>query len=115
MAAGVPIPNELPAVLVDAGARGVELATDTAGRLRHRPATLPPDLAARLRLYRADVLGILAGEGIPHIDDGEAGYIIGERLGMADELGMQTHPGAPAWLVATGEALIIVAKWQRTH
>ena len=48
-----------------------------------------------------------SGEGLPDETDPdtEAGYVMGERLVVADELGMPTHPGAPAWLVAVGEAM----------
>ena len=87
------------------GLAGIELAphpTD-AGRLRHRPADLPPDLSARLRIHRAVVLGLLVDGYAPAGDD--AGYVLGERLGVADGLGMPTHPGSAAWLVAVGESM----------
>ena len=98
--------NALGSLLVDVGRVGIELAASGV-RLRHRPATLPPDLAARLRLHKAGVLMLLRGEGLPDESDpdSEAGYVMGERLGVANELGMPTHPGAPAWLVAVGEGL----------
>lgn len=56
-------PGELAPLLVAVGRAGIELAphpTD-AGRLRHRPAYLPPDLSARLRIYRAAVVGLFGG------------------------------------------------------
>jgi hypothetical protein len=37
--------------------------------------------------------------------DDDAGYVLGERLGVADGLGMLTHPGSAAWLVAVGESM----------
>ena len=40
----------------------------------------------------------------PH-GDTNAGYVLGERLGVADGLGMPTHPGSAAWLVAVGESI----------
>lgn len=92
-------------LLLDLSAAGVELAahpTDGA-RLRYRPATLAPDLSARLRLHRAEVLGLLLGEY--GVVSGEAGYVLSERLGVADGLGMPTHPGSAAWLVALGESM----------
>lgn len=98
--------HELAGLLVDLGRAGIELAphpTDTA-LIRHRPADLPPDLAARLRMHRAAVLGLLAGGYTPDPFTDEE-YILGERLGMADDLGLPTHPGAPAWLVALGESM----------
>lgn len=36
--------------------------------------------------------------------DPDAEYVLGERLGMADGLGMPTNPGSVAWLVAVGES-----------
>ena len=101
-----PISDALAALLIDVGRRGVELATDptSSNRLRHRPASLPTGLAAGLWVHKPSVLAILRSE-VPLIDE-EGEYVIGERLGMADELGMPTHPGAPAWLVAVGEAIV---------
>lgn len=104
-----PHPHELAPLLLDLGRAGIELAphpTD-AGRLRHRPADLPPDLSARLRLHRGAVLGLLASGYAPdaHPDGGDAGYVYGERLGVADGLGLATHPGSAAWLVAVGESM----------
>lgn len=96
---------ELARVLLDLGRAGVELAphpTDPA-RLRHRPATVATDLAEALRRHRGAILGLLAGEQAH--DAGDAGYVYSERLGIADGLGMPTHPGAPAWLVAVGESI----------
>lgn len=93
-------------LLLALGRAGLELAphpTD-AGRLRHRPATLPPDLSARLLIHRAAVLGLLA-DGYAPAGDTDAGYVLGERLGIADGLGLATHPGSPAWLIAVGESM----------
>lgn len=100
-----PHPRELAPLLVALGRAGIELAphpTD-AGRLRHRPADLPPDLSARLRIHRAAVVGLLVNGYAPADDD--AGYVLGERLGVADGLGLPTHPGSAAWLVAVGESM----------
>ena len=99
-----PNPHELARLLLALGRAGIELAphpTD-AGRLRHRPADLSPDLSARLRIHRAAVAGLLVDGYAPADDD--AGYVLGERLGVADGLGMPTHPGSAAWLVAVGES-----------
>ncbi len=95
----------VPELLLDLGSAGVELAAH-GDRLRHRPATLAPDLLARLRIHKAAIL-ILLVDGYAHdpADDPEAGYILGERLGIADDLGMPTHAGAPAWLIAVGESM----------
>lgn len=101
-----PHPHELAPLLLALGLAGIELAphpTD-AGRLRHRPADLPPDLSARLRIHRVAVLGLLV-VGYAPAGDTDAGYVVGERLGVADGLGMPTHPGSAAWLVAVGESM----------
>jgi hypothetical protein len=98
-------PAELAPLLVALGRAGIELAphpTD-AGRLRHHPAVLPPDLAARLRMHKPAILELLAGVDAPPDDD--TAYALDERLGIADDLGMPTHPGSPAWLVAVGVSM----------
>ena len=101
-----PHPHELAPLLVALGRAGVELAPhpSEAGRLRHRPGDLPPDLSARLRIHRAAVVGLLA-DGYAPAGDTDAGYVLGERLGVADGLGLPTHPGSAAWLVAVGESI----------
>lgn len=101
-------PHELAPLLVALGRAGIELArhpTDPA-RLRHRPANLPPDLTARLRLHRGAILAVLASGYAPdaHADD-DAAYVYGERLGVAEGLGLATHAGSAAWLVAVGESM----------
>lgn len=85
--------------------RGVEVAAHPKDpeRLRYRPAVLSPDLSAGLRTHRAAILGLLAGAYSPA--DADAEYVLGERLGVADGLGMPTHPGSAAWLVAVGESM----------
>ncbi len=105
----------LASLLIALGREGIELAphpTDPA-RLRHRRMTpvgwaadLPTDLGERLRMHKAAVLGLLAPCGLGGIEaHPEAGYVLGERLGVADRLGLATHSGSPAWLVAVGEAM----------
>lgn len=100
-----PHPHELGGLLVALGCAGIELAPHPtyAARLRHRPADLPPDLSARLRMHKAAIVGLLVNGYVPVHD--EARYVHGERLGIADDLGMPTHPGSPAWLVAVGESM----------
>jgi hypothetical protein len=96
---------ELAPLLLALGLAGIELAPHPteAARLRHRPADLPPDLSARLRIHRAAVLGLLVDGYAPAGDD--AGYVLGERLGVADGLTSPTHTGSPAWMVAVGESM----------
>ena len=97
-----PNPHELAPILLALGRAGIELAAH-GDRLRHRPAVLPPDLSEALRRHRGAILGLLVGDYAPA--GANAGYVIGERLGMADGLGMPTHPGSPAWLVAVGASM----------
>lgn len=98
-------PHELPALLLDLGEAGIELATHPTdvNRLRHRPAVLPLDIVEQLRMHRAAVLGLLVNGYAP--DNPEAAYIFGERLGIADDSDLPTHIGSPAWLVAVGESI----------
>ncbi len=95
----------VPRLLLNLGWAGVEVAAH-GDRLRHYPAMLAPDLSARLRMHKAAILTLLANDyaAVP-VADPEAAYILGERLGIADDLGMATHPGAPAWLIAVGESM----------
>lgn len=102
--------DTLPGLLVALGVAGIELGRHPAdpGRLRHRPATLLPDLLEGLQRHRAAILALLDtfdGKGGYAPAGEDAAIVCGERLGMADGLGMRTHPGSPAWLVAVGEAV----------
>jgi hypothetical protein len=99
-------PAQLARFLLELGMTGIELArhpTDPA-LLRHRPAELPPHHSARLRLHR-DAIRQLLEDGYAPAEESEAEYILGERLGVAEDLGMTTHPGSSAWLIAIGEAM----------
>ena len=107
-----PNPHELAPLLLALGRAGIELAPhpSDAGRLRFKcpggPADLPPDLSARLRIHRAAVLWLLVDGYAPEPHgDTDAGYVLGERLGVADGLGLPTHPGSAAWLMAVGESI----------
>jgi hypothetical protein len=100
----------LAQLLVDLGAAGIELAPGLAdpAEVRHWPDALPPSLAIRLRHAESSVRAALRGEGIPDETDADnpGGSVMGERLGVAEDLGHATHPGSPAWLIAVGEALV---------
>lgn len=108
-----PRPYELAPLLLALGRAGIELAphpTDPA-RLRYRRFTpggwatdLPLDLSARLRLHRAAVVGLLV-DGYAPASDTDAEHVLCERLGVADGLGMPTHTGSAAWLLAAGESM----------
>ena len=56
-------------------------------------------------MHKAAVLGLLLN-GYTPAGDTDAGYVLGERLGVADGLAMPTHPGSAAWLVAVGESVV---------
>ena len=101
--------NTLAGLLLDLGQVGVELAPHPAHHdcLRHRPAALAPELAARLRMHKAAILALMAEGYTP--TDPEAAYILFERLGIADDSGMPTHPGSAAWSLAVAESLKVVA------
>lgn len=97
---------DLAALLLDLGRGGVELAPDPSrpGALLHRPSRLPPALLPRLIDAKPSVLAVLKG-GPPALGSEQSEYAMTERLGVAEDLGMPTHPGSPAWLIAMGEAM----------
>lgn len=86
-------PDGLAPLLLALGLAGIELAPH------------PTDLSARLRSHRGAILGMLVGGYAPDAHRGDAEYIFGERLGVAEGLSMATHPGSPGWLVAVGESM----------
>jgi hypothetical protein len=99
------LPRSFGALLVEVGAAGVEVSSHPSApdRLRHRPTELPSHVVVRLAHYKPDLLRLLrAGFAAP---DPESAYVLSERLGVAQELGMSTEPGSPGWLVAVGEAI----------
>jgi len=98
--------EELALLLVALGRAGIEIAPHPShpNRLRHRPAVLPPDLSALLSTHRAVVIRLLVN-GYTPVSDSNDGYIMTERIGIADELGMPTHAGSTAWLIAVGESI----------
>ena len=106
-------PRSLGALLVDVGVAGVELSSHPSApdRIRHKPPELPSHFAARISFYKPDVLRLLQSGFMPA--DAEAAYVLGERLGIAADLGMSTAPGSPGWLVAVGEA--IEAAWKEAQ
>ncbi len=78
------------------------------GRLRYQSTTLSSDLLEGLHAHRAAILRLrssIGGKGGYSLAGAVAAIVYGERLGMAEGLGMLTHPGSPAWLVAVGEGI----------
>jgi hypothetical protein len=98
--------SSLASLLTDLGVARVELAVhpEDPTRVRFRPADAPEWLVARLRLHRSEVIELLS-VGYQPATGSEAEYRLGERLGIADGLGLPAVPGSPAWLVAVGEAM----------
>ena len=92
-------------LLITLGVAGIELATHPTNpmRIRHRPATLPTDLVDSVLDHRDAILDLLSNGYAP--TDPDAVYLMLERLGIGDDLGMPTHSGSPAWLIAVGESM----------
>ena len=92
-------------LLITLGVAGIELATHPTNpmRIRHRPATLPTDLVDSVLDHRDAILDLLSNGYAP--TDPDAVYLMLERLGIGDDLGMPTHIGSPAWMIAVGESL----------
>lgn len=80
--------DELAPLLLALWTGGMKLAPHPSDseRLRHRPASIPPDLAERLRTHRTALLRLLVVGHTP-ADGTDAGYVYGERLGIADRGG----------------------------
>ena len=96
--------NAVFLLLGELGRAGVEIALDPtdATKIRWRPSAIHAGLTARLRLHKAEILAVLKDGYEPRDDD--ALDVLTERLGVADDLGMPTHVGSPAWLIAVSEA-----------
>ncbi len=100
--------QEVARLLLALGRTGIELAPHPRdpARLRFRPAQMEPSLLAQLRSHKAAILVLLESADRSESAGGtEAAFILTERLGIADDLAMSTHPGSPAWLIAVGEAM----------
>lgn len=96
----------LPVLLCSLGRAGAMIAAH-AELLRFKPSTLAPDLIVGLGLHKLDILAALVN---PTHASGEVRHTFTERLGIADTLGMDTAPGAPAWLIALGESMYADAR-----
>jgi hypothetical protein len=98
-------PRSLGELLLEVGTAAVTLSLHSSApdRIRHKPPELPSHFAARISFYKRDVLQLLQSGFEPA--DAEAAHVLGERLGIAEDLGMSTAPGSPGWLVAVGEAI----------
>jgi hypothetical protein len=94
----LPKEGDMPASLA-----GIELARHPSdpALLLHRPASIPDHWREALRRHRVLILSLLTTGYNP--DDESEFDVYVERLGIADDLGMSTLPGAPAWLIAVGE------------
>lgn len=93
--------NSLSTLVTDLAEVGVELRAE-GGDLLFRPAALPAHLLAGIRAHKPFLLRLARErEGCPEV---EAEYVLNERLGTADDLGLPTHPGAIARDIALREA-----------
>jgi hypothetical protein len=94
----------VPALLVALGASGVELAPHPGDPCGVRFRCLGGRLAMRdaIQANRRRLRTLLDGY-VPATCEGA--YVLEERLGVGVGQGMPVHVGAPAWLVAVGEAL----------
>ncbi len=97
--------RKLARLLVSLGQASAEVSAhpDDSAQLRYRPMSLPPDWLEALREHHEFILTTLADAG-GSVPPGDS-YVLGERLGTADELGLPTHPGSAAWLIAVGESV----------
>lgn len=92
-------------LLLSLGRFGVELARD-GDRLRFKPMDISAHLIGGLRDHKADLLALLAPGGLRGlVADPDGGYVLGERLGVADGLGLDTGPGSPGWMIVVAEAM----------
>lgn len=92
-------------LLIALGSAGVEVAIHPTNEkfILHRPSTLPNALFESVLDHRDAILDLLNDGYSP--TEPEAVYIYFERLGIGDDLGMPTHSGSPAWLIAVGESM----------
>lgn len=99
-------PHDLTDLVASLGRAGIGLDRhpDDPTILRFRPTGIDAALVDRIRGSKAALLRLLV-EGVPIEPGSEAEAVVGERLGVADELGMPTTPGAPAWSIAVAEAM----------
>ena len=107
MGGGIVVPaGDFAAFLVSLGAAGVEVSAHPRdqGGVRFRGQGLTAAMRDGIRAHRGLLRLLLDG---PLPAGSEAGYVLEERLGVAMGLGMPVHPGAPAWLIAVGEALAV--------
>lgn len=95
-------------LLIALGRAGIALAPHPSDptRLRYRPSQKAQPWLSALRLHREMVLALLVtGDAPVQYGDEDARYSYGERLAVAEDMGLPIHPGSAAWLVATGESV----------
>ncbi|MCC6321082.1 MAG: hypothetical protein IT438_06545 [Phycisphaerales bacterium] len=95
----------LPELLIDLGRAGATLRDAYPGLGFAPHAELTLERAAAIAAHKTNLLILLAAGYVASDPPDDAEYILGERLGVADRLGMPTHPGSAAWLVAIGESM----------
>lgn len=97
---------DLAHFLIDLGRAGVRLAIVPGDptKVRHQPATLPDDIAARLPMFKTHLLVLLRLGYGPTDRRAEAAFAA--RLSVARGRGMAVEPGHPAWSLAIGEGML---------
>lgn len=93
----------LAALLINMGRAGATIRDAGGGAGIMRGSALSPDRMSGVKARKRALLALLLGY---HPADGDAEYVYGERLGVADGLGLATHPGSAAWMVAVGESML---------
>jgi hypothetical protein len=97
---------ELGKFLLALGRFGGEVAphrTKTGG-VRIRSRKLPAKADAQGKALESCIRTLLDEGYLPASE--HAAYVFDERLGVGDELGVPTHRGSSAWLIAVGEAML---------
>lgn len=99
--------TQLSRLLVTLGRQGIELAIDPRkpDRLLYRPINALESTIGQIRLQNTALRCLLSTPLVPSGPDSE--HTLNERLGIADDLGLSTHPGSPGWLTAVGESIKI--------
>ena len=99
-------PPELGKFLLALGRFGGEVAPHPTkpGGVRIRSRKLPEKADAQGKSLESSIRKLL-DEGYTPASD-HAAYVFDERLSVGDELGVPTHRGSPAWLIAVGESML---------
>jgi hypothetical protein len=112
------MPNPVEALLAELAGRGVELRAD-GGRLSSRPppAALPPDLAARLRAHKFELLSLLGGctATSSSSDQAEAERLLANLRAEVEKIRSDFGGRLPKYVMTLlSDALVIGERFVRT-